>query len=240
MLSIKDLSFSYGTKNIINGLNLQIGRGEIASLIGVSGSGKSTLLKLLTNLLKPKIGTIKIENNEPASYMTQNDLLLPWRTVIENVMLPAELGNHTFTHEKHLQQARELLAEMGLSEHENSYPPQLSGGMRQRVSLARALILNRSLLLLDEPFASLDVCLREQMYQLLKSIHKKHNTTILMITHDFRDATSLSNHIYQLSGGAIKKEWHIRESDRSNPIKVGTLSEELRQATIESITMVNN
>ncbi len=227
MLKVKDLSFAYGDKKIIHNLSVNIQMGSIATLIGASGSGKTTLFKLLTNIIRPSDGSIEILRNQQASYMTQQDLLLPWRTVLENVVLPHELGRAQAVD---INKAKSLIREVQLTDCENRYPTELSGGMRQRVSLARALMLDRPLLLLDEPFASLDVSLREQMYDLLRSIQERRGTTILMITHDFRDAVSLSNHIYHLGNGSIEHEWHISEEQRNDPVAMTMLTEELRCA----------
>lgn len=211
MLSVQKVSFSYEKHHILTDLSLSLEAAQIGTLIGSSGSGKSTLFKLLTGLCQPKDGAILI-NGDPmhqdhVACMMQEDLLLPWRNVISNVTLCAELGKNKpdlkFLREK----ALELLVDLGLQDYIFHFPDQLSGGMRQRVSLARALIQNKPLLLLDEPFGALDVILREQMYDLLRSIRKKYATTILMVTHDFRDALSLSDKIFLLSGGQIRREW---------------------------------
>ncbi|MEM1283055.1 MAG: ATP-binding cassette domain-containing protein, partial [Chlamydiota bacterium] len=175
-----------------------------------------------------------ISGGTTPSYMTQKDLLLPWRTVLENITLTYELGKNKVCQKKILEEARQLIEEVELSGCEEKFPHELSGGMRQRVSLARALLQKKPLLLLDEPFASLDVQLREQMYVLLNKIHKNHNTTILLITHDFRDALSLSDHIFLLANGSITKQWRVEESHRTNPTTMGTLHEELRQSILES------
>lgn len=212
ILEVDNLSFSYQDLPILQNLSLQLKKGEIATLIGLSGSGKTTLFKLLTGLLPPRKGAIML--NGSVTYMTQDDLLLPWRTVIDNIILPCELGPTPNLMQNIREEANTLLTEMGISKCSEMFPDQLSGGMRQRVSLARALIQKHSLLLLDEPFTSLDISHREQMYTLLKKIQKKHGITILMITHDFRDALTLSDRIFLLKEGMIHREWEVSEENR--------------------------
>lgn len=232
MLSIKNLSFSYNDACILDNLSLSIEKGEVASLIGTSGSGKTTLFKLLTQILKPQVGSISIGENNSASYMTQRDLLLPWRTVIENITLPYELGKKPYNQQAVCDEAMALLKEVRLEGCANKYPEELSGGMRQRVSLARALMEKKPVLLLDEPFASLDIYTREQMHDLIRSIQSHHNTTILMVTHDFRDAISLSDHIFHLCEGKIKDHWKIDDTDRADASQMGKLYESLKQAML--------
>ena len=149
MLEIKKLSFSYGKNSILENLSFSLKKGEIGSIIGSSGSGKTTLFNLLTGMLSPQQGEIIIdgtplpEGQGKTSYMMQEDMLLPWRTVLKNMTLIAELGKGR---EKTLLQleAQNFLAEMQLENHGESYPNELSGGMRQRVSLAQALLIGAS------------------------------------------------------------------------------------------------
>lgn len=232
MLNIQDLFFSFCSRPIINGLSLSLHAGEICTLIGPSGSGKTTLLKLLTGLILPQSGQISITDIpapkafDQAALMMQDDLLLPWRTVFDNLMLVGELGKGAPSKQILRKEALQYLEEMGLAPWLNAYPHELSGGMRQRVSLTRALLQKRPLLLLDEPFAALDVGLREQMHHLLKTIRQNHGTTMLMVTHDFRDALSLSDRILLLDKGQISQEWAV------TPDACPKLLEEMRTAIV--------
>ncbi|CCB86665.1 MULTISPECIES: ABC transporter ATP-binding protein [Parachlamydia] len=237
MLNISNLSFSYEGNKILKNLSLKLNKGESGALIGASGSGKSTLFKILTRLLSPASGAILIdnkplsENDDLIAYMMQEDLLLPWRTVIRNMTLSAELGKKTTVPLPQLKEdARRLLGLFGLSDCEDKFPDELSGGMRQRISLARALILNRPVLLLDEPFGSLDVVLREQMYVFMRHIQKQLETTILMVTHDFHDALAMADHVFLLQEGEITEEWNILDEDRHHPEKAGRLMHQMREA----------
>lgn len=232
-LIVENLSFSYPDKQVLKQLSFQLKKGEIGTLIGASGSGKSTLFKLLTGLLVPQEGNLFIQGKAPPegcqqiAYMMQQDLLLPWRTALGNLLLAAELGSQTQSSQLLKDEAMDLLEEIGLKGCENLYPDELSGGMRQRISLARALMQKRPLLLLDEPFGALDVGLREQMYILLRELQQKRGTTILMVTHDFRDALSLSDKIFLLMKGQIRQEWSISHLQRQDGAKMGLLQQEL-------------
>lgn len=237
MLSVANLHFSYpDLPALLRGLTFHLQPGEIVSLIGTSGAGKSTLLKLLTGILRPCKGEIVVQGtSQPASgqsmsYMMQEDLLLPWRTVLTNVTLAGELGPDPRTSIELVEEARLLLSEMGLEGWDGALPEELSGGMRQRVSLARALLLRKPILLLDEPFGALDVILREQMYALIRDIKVRRGTTVLMVTHDFRDALSLSDRILLLQQGAIVEEWVVDDKMRRQPEAFGKIHEQLLQA----------
>jgi ABC-type nitrate/sulfonate/bicarbonate transport system ATPase subunit len=236
MLDVNQIEFSYGKRKILHEVNFALQKGEIASLIGSSGSGKTTLFKLMTGLLNLEKGSIII-GGEPlprgalfVTYMMQEDLLLPWRTILENMLLTSELGNQGSLTKQRKEEASALLEELGLAGYENMYPEELSGGMRQRVSLARAMLPKKPVLLLDEPFGGLDIGLREQMYNLLRRIQEKYGTTILMITHDFRDALSLSDKVFLLDKGRIKQTWSIPPKLHVDALALGQLHEELRYA----------
>ncbi len=194
-LILENIAFAYGSEPLLEDVSLQLQPGEIVALLGASGSGKSTLFKLITGLLRPQAGRIKC--SVPLSYMMQENLLLPWRTTLGNVLLSAELSNSPTT------EALALLDQLQLSSAAHQFPHELSGGMRVRVALARALLPKRPLLLLDEPFGSLDVLLREQLYDLLSQIRAAQKTSIVLITHDFHDALHLADRILVLANGRM-------------------------------------
>lgn len=224
-LKIDHLTFGYETPPIIDQLSLRLSKGSTSALIGASGSGKSTLLKLMIGLLKPEAGTITFQGS--LSYLMQQDTLLPWRTVWDHLTLIPELQKRKI--DQHALQ--ELLNVIGLKGAEHKFPHQLSGGMRRRVSLAQAVLREHSLLLMDEPFSSLDIHSREQMFDLLKTIRKKRDLTILMVTHDYRDAITIADHILWLNEGNIQKRWEVDEKTRNDPARSGSLIFEIRQAT---------
>lgn len=241
LLEIKNLHFSYGEREILKGVQFSLYPGEIVSLLGLSGSGKTTLFKLITGLIFPEHGKIWIKNSQLSkasspnvTYMRQEDLLLPWRTVEKNLLLSAELGKNK-DKSSLSKQIPYLLEKVGLKNCEHLYPFQLSGGMKQRVSLARALLQNRPLLLLDEPFGSLDVIIREQLYLLLKEICDQFAKTLLFVTHDFRDAVFLSNRILLLKEGKITQEFIVSDDIRQDPISYHRLTLKIRECLKESI-----
>lgn len=218
MLQINELFYSFGAHKVLQNLTFSLAPGEIGTLIGSSGSGKTTLFKILTGILSSQSGTFAIDGHSApeaynhVAYMMQDDLLLPWRTIISNLMLVGELGKNKRDIGQIREEAYFYLSEVGLKGWGEAFPDQLSGGMRQRVSLARALLQKRPLLLLDEPFAALDIGLREQMHTLLQEVRRKHGTTILLVTHDFRDALALSDRVLFLSNGRISQEWAVDNS----------------------------
>jgi len=181
------------------GVNLQIDAGEIISLVGPSGCGKSTLLRLIAGVLRPTAGEIKVfgENKITGwtrlSLVPQDALLLPWRTVLDNVRLPLELS--ASKKEDTYLRAREALALANLTGVEDKYPHQLSGGMKQRAALARALVGQARLLLLDEPFAALDAITRSQLHLELLRIWERTGITVLLVTHNIFEAVFLSHRV---------------------------------------------
>lgn len=234
MLHLEDVSFAYGEDKILENVNLSVKSGEIVTLIGASGAGKSTIFRIITGLLPCKQGLVTVASQKgpiccrSIAYMMQEDLLLPWRTVIDNMVLPGELGPNSGPTPQLHQEAHQILAEMGLSKCANQYPHELSGGMHQRVSLARSILMKRPLLLLDEPFSSLDVCLRESMHHQLRQIRDQYGTAMLLITHDFRDAISLSDRILLLKNKSISQEWIV--PDDLSPEDEGRLLMSMRSA----------
>lgn len=226
VVQVNGLAFAYGRHQVLHDVTFSLSAGEIVTLIGASGAGKSTLLHLLSGILKPSKGMVSIPPQQ-ISYMMQQDLLLSWRTVLDNVTLVTELGPLARSQD---QEARALLAEVGLGGVELRYPQELSGGMRQRVALARSLLLGKPLLILDEPFTALDVLLREELYALLRRLQQRNRLTVLMVTHDFRDALYLSDRIIHLKGGAITDEWLIENSVRHDPVQFGVHYAKLRSA----------
>lgn len=207
-LSITGLSKSFGEEPeeiiaVMSGVSFTLARGEIVSVVGPSGCGKSTLLNLLCGLDKPTGGQIFWFGRElrgvpdGVGYMLQKDLLLPWRTALKNVYLAMQIKN--VPEARRRERAYSLLDSLGLSEFAQHYPATLSGGMRQRVALARTLAVDPQVLLLDEPFAALDfqtkLVLESDMARLVRSQHR----SLLLITHDVDEAVSLSDRVVVLS-----------------------------------------
>jgi NitT/TauT family transport system ATP-binding protein len=192
------------------GTSLNVGRGEFAAVVGPSGCGKSSLMKLVTGLVPPDSGEIVIFGDKVrgpvkiAGMAFQNPNLLPWRRVTENVLLPLEIvephRNKFRPHKKHYRsEAVALLKTVGLDGFGEHYPWELSGGMQQRVSLCRALIHHPALLMLDEPFAALDAFTREELWCVLRDLWEKIGFTVILVTHDLREATFLADKVHVMS-----------------------------------------
>ena len=183
----------------LEGTDLKIGRGEFVSIVGPSGCGKSTLLSLVAGLLETTIGEVRISGSRvdgpytDLGFAFQSDLLLDWRTVLRNVLLQCDMrGIDNKTHEP---RARELLRSVGLEGFEDKRPFELSGGMRQRVALCRALLLDPPMLMMDEPFGALDALTREQMQVDLLAMWQETKKTVLFVTHSISEAVFLSDRI---------------------------------------------
>jgi NitT/TauT family transport system ATP-binding protein len=189
---------------------LAVPQGEFAAVVGPSGCGKSSLMKLVTGLVPPDAGHITVFGDpvkgpvKIAGMAFQNPNLLPWRTVIENVLLPLEIvepHRRRFRSEKakYREQAKALLKTVGLDGFADRYPWELSGGMQQRVSLCRALIHQPKLLMLDEPFAALDAFTREELWCVLRDLWQQIRFTVILVTHDLREAVFLADKIHMMS-----------------------------------------
>jgi NitT/TauT family transport system ATP-binding protein len=191
---------------VIEGMDLEIAAGEFLAILGPSGCGKSTLLRMIARLLEPDGGRITIQPEEQfqTSFVFQDAHLLPWRTVLDNVALPLELMG--VASEARYGTARAALQQVSLFEAEDRYPAQLSGGMRMRVSLARALVNEPRLLLLDEPFAALDEITRFRLDTQLRELWRARGITVIFVTHSISEAAFLANRGVVLTkrGGGIK------------------------------------
>lgn len=214
-IKLENVSKIYHTKKeeilAVKDINLTVNKGEFVSLVGPSGCGKSTILSMISGLFPPTKGKIYIEerlvkgNSKKIGYMLQQDYLLNWRTITKNIILGLEIQGRF--NENTLKRALDLLEEMDLSVYANSYPNQLSGGMRQRVALVRTLATNPDILLLDEPFSALDYQTKLKLEDLVLQTIQKHKKTALLVTHDINEAIAMSDRIIILgkNPGYIKK-----------------------------------
>lgn len=238
-LTFQDVCFTYGTEQVIEKLSFRVERGQFVSLLGPSGVGKSTLFRLACGLLEPTAGSILLagDAHRPrlgrVAYMPQKDLLLPWRTITENAMLPLELRGVP----KRLARAQvvEQLPRFGLADYADAYPDQLSGGMRQRVSLLRATLTGADLLLLDEPFSALDGITRMDMQEWLLTFWRELSLTVVMITHDIEEALVLSDRVLLLCEKPIREVSEVvppladkRLARRHDP-QIAALRQEIRE-----------
>src|SRR5260221_14771578 len=208
----------------VQGVSIAVRDGEVVSLIGPSGCGKSTLLNIGSGLAAPSDGQCFVDGervegpNAHVAFMLQKDLLLPWRTVAENVMFGVEIQGVPSAERK--RRAQELLETLKLAEFSRHYPHQLSGGMRQRVALARTLAVDPTVLLLDEPFSAVDAQTRITLQQELAQTLKRAGKTALLITHDLLEAVTLSDRVLVMSRrpGRVIDEIRIELPQRDDPI----------------------
>ncbi|HZL59251.1 MAG TPA: ABC transporter ATP-binding protein [Stellaceae bacterium] len=200
MLRANALALSYGATPILEGVSLEVPSGKFVSLIGPSGSGKSTLLRAIIGLQAPSSGTIETDVlSGDIGMLFQDDALLPWRTAEENVALGLRLkGVDKGTA---IASARLWLTRLGLHGLSERFPRQLSGGQRKRVALAQVLAREPRLLLMDEPFASLDAIVRARVTQDLLRLVESRGISVLLVTHDLEEALALSDVVYLLSQG---------------------------------------
>jgi NitT/TauT family transport system ATP-binding protein len=213
IIDLQDVSMAYGGADGVIALSettLQIEKGEFVTVVGPSGCGKSSLLKLISGLHPPQSGLIRVAGKPITGPLKicgmafQNAMLLPWRTAIENVLLPMEIvashaGSFRRNRAAYREVARKLLTTVGLSGFEDKYPWQLSGGMQQRASLCRSLIHAPELLLLDEPFGALDPFTREDLWDVLQTLWLERRPTVVLVTHDLREAIFLADTVYVIS-----------------------------------------
>jgi sulfonate transport system ATP-binding protein len=217
-VKIQNLGKSFGNKQVLQNLNLEIGAGEFVAVVGRSGCGKSTLLRLLAGLEKPNQGGLWIAGepvlqlNPAVRMMFQDARLLLWKRVLENVGVGLR-GNWK-------PRARQALNQVGLADRANDWVAVLSGGQRQRVALARALVSQPQLLLLDEPLGALDALTRIEMQRLIESIWQYQQFTTLLITHDVEEAVTLGDRVILLEAGQVALDLKIplsRPRHRGDP-----------------------
>lgn len=240
----KTFSTAQGDIQAVENIDLVVETGQFLCIVGPSGCGKSTLLQLFGGLLAPTSGQVLLAG-EPLtdpppeiSMVFQKPNLMPWRTVIDNILLPLQIRGVPARKAK--KQARDTLELVGLSEFEHSYPKELSGGMEQRIAVARALIQHPSILLLDEPFGALDALTRERLNKEILRLWEHHNLTAVMVTHNIREAVYLADRVLVLSPrpATVSAEFAItlprpRPDNVAYSTEFGALAYEIRQAITE-------
>jgi len=209
IIDISNLCLTFETQtepvHALSGINIKVNSGDFVSLIGPSGCGKTTLLRVIADLEKPTSGTISVEGKSPNQarldrsygYVFQTPALLPWRNIESNIHLPLEMSGYSKVEQKNLSQ--QYLSLVGLSGFEKKYPWQLSGGMQQRVSIARALSFDPDMLLMDEPFGALDEITRDRLNEELLRLWQETQKTVVFVTHSIPEAVFLSNKIVVMS-----------------------------------------
>ncbi len=222
ILSIKDLRKIYHTKQneilAVDNFSFNLKEGEFVAIVGPSGCGKSTILSILCGLDEPSSGTIEADKNLKFGYMLQGDNLFEWQTIFKNCLLGLEINKEVTKESK--EYVKKLLKTYGLEEFMDAYPSNLSGGMRQRVSLIRTLATKPDLLFLDEPFSALDYQSRLAVSDDVYKIIKKEKKSAIMVTHDISEAISMADRIIVLSKrpSTIKSIYEIKLTNRSTPI----------------------
>jgi NitT/TauT family transport system ATP-binding protein len=213
-VEVENVTHTYGGMGggtlAVEDLTVKVKEGEFAAVVGPSGCGKSTLMKLATGLQFPQAGTVVVAGQEVskpvnvAGMAFQNPVMLPWRTTLDNILLPLEIvepHRRLMRSQKaqYVEKAQALLASVGLKGQGDKYPWQLSGGMQQRASLCRSLIHDPKLLMLDEPFGALDAFTREELWCVIRDLHAEKKFTVILVTHDLREAVFLADRIFCMS-----------------------------------------
>jgi len=224
IISCQGVQLAFGTgaarQNVLNDLQLEVNAGQIVSLLGPSGCGKSTLLRVIAGLIEPDAGSVVVDSEsvstkmphslrEKMSFVFQEPALLPWRNVLQNVILPTQLrGVHK--QKETADFVERLLGLVGFKKSDwRKFPSQLSGGMKMRASIARAMSTRPSILLLDEPFAALDDMLRSKLNDMLLAIAAEQKCTMLFVTHNISEAIYLSQAIAIMSHGRISERMEV-------------------------------
>lgn len=213
LLTLEQLGKTYDAKVALHDVNFNIYPGEFIALVGMSGGGKSTILRLIAQLEQPTTGQVQFSDPDTTvRVMFQNDRLLPWMTNLENVSFKSK-------DKAERQRAQAILNEVGLAEFADSYPDQLSGGQKQRLALARALMAQPQLLLLDEPLGALDALTRRKMQVFIAEICAKQQLTTLLITHDVDEAARMADRVIVVKDGT-----NVYEADGAKDQAAATIA----------------
>lgn len=222
IIEISGVRHAYKTKSgplpVLDGLDISVPEGEFCAVVGPSGCGKSTLTRLVAGLMKPDAGEVWLDGQKVTSprktvgMAFQNPVLLEWRSILDNVILPLEIVAPSMPRRDRIARAEALLEMVGLAGFEAKRPSELSGGMRQRASLCRAIVHKPDVLIMDEPFGALDNFTREDLWQTMRDLRAKEPFTAVLITHDLRESVFLGDQVVVLSGRPARTQ-HILSVD---------------------------
>lgn len=217
LIEIKGVSHAYRTKTgalpVLDDLNISVGPGEFCAVVGPSGCGKSTLTRLISGLMRPDQGEVFLDGQQvktprkTVGMAFQNPVMLEWRSILENVMLPLEIVAPSMPKAEARDRALHLLEMVGLKGFDAKKPSELSGGMRQRASLCRAIVHRPSVLIMDEPFGALDNFTREDLWQTMRDLRAAEPFTCVLITHDLRESVFLGDQVVVLSGRPARTQY---------------------------------
>ena len=208
------ISKEYENDPILRDVDFRVQEGEVAAILGMSGSGKTTLLKILSGLTLPDRGRVIIDGEDctgtvgKVSFMRQDSLLMPWKTVLDNIVLPLTING--VKKAEAYRRADSYLARFGLEASKNLYPAQISGGMAKRASLLRAHLFSSAILLLDEPFSSLDAITRISIYEWFMATVGELKLTSVLVTHDMHEAVYLSDRVFVIKGRPAKIVYEMK------------------------------
>jgi NitT/TauT family transport system ATP-binding protein len=222
LIDIKSVGHAYRTKlgplPVLDGLTLSVPQGGFCAVVGPSGCGKSTLTRLIAGLMIPDTGEVWLHGQRVVSprktvgMAFQNPVMLEWRTILENVILPLEIVAPKMPRKDRVDRAMHLLDMVGLTGFEGKRPSELSGGMRQRASLCRAIVHKPDVLIMDEPFGALDAFTREDLWQTMRDMRRAEPFTCVLITHDLRESVFLGDQVVVLSGRPARTQ-HVLDVD---------------------------
>jgi NitT/TauT family transport system ATP-binding protein len=228
-VAVENVTKSFGDVTALSDISLTLGDNEFVSVVGASGCGKSTLLSVIAGLEDPTSGETTLDGRSVVGpgrdrgVVFQNATLLPWLSSLDNVLF-ALRGDASLSKRERLDRAREVLDQVGLTGFENAFPAQLSGGMQQRVALARSLSYGPEVLLMDEPFGALDALTRRTMQELLTAVWEKNRMTVMLITHDIEEAVFLSDRVVVMTSrpGRVRTEIPIELPRPRHPDLLGS------------------
>ena len=236
-LTVDAVTTGYPGLPVLDGITFDVAPGEFVSVIGPSGCGKSTLFDVVAGLERPDAGRVLVDGEdatgrvEHVAYMPQRDLLFPWRSVLDNTALGLEVAG--VRRRVARERARALFAPFGLAGFEDARPDELSGGMRQRAALLRTVVQDRPLLLLDEPFGALDSLTRSEMQAWLADVRSRYGWTVLLVTHDIREAAFLSDRVVVLGPrpATVRAQVHVDlPRPRSTGVELAAAEEKVHAA----------